>query len=84
MISLAVKCNRHRWHSVLSCPSSVASKPQLDDSAAIHLRGIPRDTFFRLKMAAAAERKTVRELLLKLIESKIQELEKKGLLPKAK
>jgi hypothetical protein len=55
-----------------------------DDSAAVHIRGIPRDTCFRLKMAAAAEKKTVRELLLKLIEDKIQELEKKGLLPKGK
>ena len=55
-----------------------------DDSAAVHIRGIPRETFFRLKMAAAAEKKTVRDLLLKLIEDKIQELEKKGLLPKGK
>jgi len=35
-------------------------------------------------MAAAAEKKTVRDLLLKLIEDKIQELVKKGLLPKGK
>jgi hypothetical protein len=35
-------------------------------------------------MAAAAEKKTVRAMLLKLIEDKIQELEKKGLLPKGK
>lgn len=35
-------------------------------------------------MAAAAEQKTVRDLLLKLIEDKIQELEKKWLLPKGK
>jgi hypothetical protein len=35
-------------------------------------------------MAAAAEKKTVRELLLKLIEDKIQEQERKGLLPKGK
>ena len=55
-----------------------------DDSAAIHIRGVPRETFFRLKMAAAAEKKTVRDLLLKLIEDKIQDLEKEGLLPKGK
>jgi hypothetical protein len=35
-------------------------------------------------MAAAVEQKTVRDLLLELIEAKIQELEKKGLLPKGK
>ena len=62
----------------------MASKTPPDNSAAVHIRGIPRETFFRLKMAAAAEQKTVRELLLKLIEDKIQELEKKGLLPKGK
>jgi hypothetical protein len=62
----------------------MASKAPSDDSAAVHIRGISRDTFFRLKMAAAAEQKTVRDLLLKLIEDKIQELEKKGLLPKGK
>jgi hypothetical protein len=58
------------------------SKPSKD--AAIHIRAIPRETFFRLKMAAAAEQKTVRDLLLELIEIKLQELEKKGLLPKGK
>ena len=38
----------------------------------------------KLKMAAAAEKKTVRELFLKLSEDKIQELEQKGLLLKGK
>lgn len=55
-----------------------------NDSAAIHLRGIPREIFYRLKMAAAAEQKTVRELLLGLIRGKIQDLERKGTLPKGK
>ena len=64
--------------------SAMPPKSPPDDSAAVHIRGIPRETFFRLKMAAAAEKKTVRDLLLGLIEDKIQELEKKGLLPKAK
>ena len=39
---------------------------------------------FRLKMAAAAEHRTVKDLLLELIKGKIQELEKKGILPKGK
>ena len=54
------------------------------DSAAIHFRGIPRETFYRLKMAAAAQHTTVRELLLELVQSKIKELERKGILPKGK
>jgi hypothetical protein len=63
---------------------AMAPKALPDDSAAVHIRGIPRETFFRLKMAAASEKKTVRALLLKLIEDKIQDLERKGLLPKGK
>ena len=35
-------------------------------------------------MAAAAEQKTVKDLVLELIERKIQELEKKGQLPKGR
>jgi hypothetical protein len=35
-------------------------------------------------MAAAAEKKTVKDLVLELADQKIQELEKKGLLPKGK
>lgn len=68
------------WYLLIA----MASKTPPDDTAAVHIRGISRDTFFRLKMAAAAEKKTVRDLLLKMIDDKIQELEKKGLLPKAK
>ncbi len=52
--------------------------------AALNIRNIPRATFYRLKMAAAAQHKTVRELLMELIEGKIQELERKGVLPKGK
>jgi hypothetical protein len=70
--------------AVCYLPFSMPPKSPPDDSAAVHIRGIPRETFFRLKMAAAAEKKTVRAMLLKLIEDKIQELEKKGLLPKGK
>jgi hypothetical protein len=35
-------------------------------------------------MAAAAEQTTVKDLVLDLIEKKLRELEKKGLLPKGK
>lgn len=57
---------------------------QEDNSANLNLRNIPRKTLFRLKMAAAAEQRTVKDLVLELIEEKIQELEKKGMLPKGK
>jgi hypothetical protein len=35
-------------------------------------------------LPAAAEEKTVKDLVLELVDQKIQELEKKGLLPKGK
>lgn len=59
-------------------------KTQEDIPANLNLRNIPRNTLFRLKMAAAAEQRTVKDLVLELIEGKIQDLEKKGLLPKGK
>ena len=55
-----------------------------DELSQLNIRDIPRSTLFRLKMAAAAEEKTVKELVLELVDGKIQELEKKGLLPKGK
>ncbi len=60
-------------------PKNSTEKP-----AALNIRDIPRDMFFRLKMAAALEQKTVKDLVLSLISGKLQELEKKGLLPKGK
>jgi len=59
-------------------------KHDVDNSANLNLRGIPRNTLFRLKMAAAAEQRTVKDLVLELIDGKIQELEKRGLLPKGR
>ena len=59
-------------------------KPTEDRSANLNLRNIPRNTLYRLKMAAAAEQRTVKDLVLELIEGKSQDQEKKGLLPKGK
>lgn len=60
-------------------PKSASTK-----TAHLNIREIPRETLYRLKMAAAAEQKTVKDLVLELIDEKIQQLEKKGLLPKGK
>jgi len=38
----------------------------------------------RVKMAAAHEGKTVKDLLMELAQAKIEELEKRGILPKGK
>ena len=56
----------------------------LDKPTHLNIRDIPRETLFRLKMAAAAEQRTVKDLVLELVNEKIQEREKKGLLPKGK
>ena len=52
--------------------------------SSLALRQISKDLIFRLKMVAAAEHRTVKGFILALIEERIQELEKKGLLPKGK
>jgi hypothetical protein len=48
------------------------------------VRNIPSDLMRRTRMAALAERKTVRQLLIELVEGRLSDLEKKGLLPKVK
>lgn len=48
------------------------------------IRDIPRETMHRTKIAAAIERKRMKQFLLDLVEAHLQEMEKKGLLPKGK
>lgn len=55
-----------------------------DKGGAWIFRDIPRDLMKRAKIAAAVEGKTIKALVLEALEGKIQELEKKGLLPKGK
>jgi hypothetical protein len=55
-----------------------------DGSGAWNFRDIPRDLMRRVKMAAAHEGKSVKQFLIELAEARIQELEKRGILPKGK
>ena len=48
------------------------------------VKQIPSDLMRRTRIAALTERKTVRGLLMELVEAHLKELEKKGLLPKGK
>jgi len=50
----------------------------------LNIRGVSKDFIYRIKMAAAAERRTVKGFFLALAEERIQELERKGILPKGK
>lgn len=47
-------------------------------------RDIPRELMKRAKIAAAVEGKSIKALVIEALEGRIQELEKKGLLPKGK
>jgi len=62
----------------------MAKREKADHQGTLNIRGVPKELIFRLKMAAAAERRTVKGFLLALAEERIQELEKKGALPKWK
>jgi len=55
-----------------------------DGTGAWNFRDIPRDLMRKVKMAAAHEGKTVKEFLIELAEAKIQDLERKGILPRSK
>ena len=60
------------------------TKPQDDNGGSWVFRGIPRELIHKIKVAAAVERKSVKQLLIDLSRAHLEELEKKGLLPKSK
>jgi hypothetical protein len=55
-----------------------------EDAAILFVRGMPRDLLAKLKGAAALQQKTLGEYIQQMCEAHVQELEKKGLLPKGK
>ncbi|MEP6933742.1 MAG: hypothetical protein ABI988_07375 [Nitrospirota bacterium] len=55
-----------------------------EGTGAWNFRDIPRDLMRKVKMAAAHEGKTVKEFLIELTQARIEELERKGILPKGK
>ncbi len=55
-----------------------------EGSGAWNFREIPRSLMRRVKMAAAHEGKTVKQFLMELAERRLEELERKGILPKGK
>lgn len=60
------------------------ARPPADDTGAWNFRDIPRSLMRRVKMAAAHEGKTVKDFLMELAERRLEELERKGVLPKGK
>lgn len=63
---------------------SMKDKLDIAETGTWIVRNIPSDLMRRTRMAALAERKTVRQLLIELVEGRLSDLEKKGLMPKAK
>jgi hypothetical protein len=67
---------------VLCFPAMVRTTPE--GTGAWNFREIPRDLMRKVKMAAAHEGKTVKDFLIELAEARIQEFERKGILPRGK
>jgi uncharacterized protein (DUF1778 family) len=60
------------------------AKTPADDTGAWNFREIPRELMRSVKMAAAHEGKTVKDFLIELAQARIDELVRKGILPKSK
>jgi hypothetical protein len=72
----------------MSCDSillAMAPKQKKDlETGTWIVKDVPRDLMHRMKVAAAIQRKTVKQLLFDLAEDHLDELERKGMLPKGK
>jgi predicted DNA-binding protein len=55
-----------------------------DDAAVLFVRGMPRDLLAKLKATAALRQMTLGDYIKELCEAHVQEMEKKGILPKGK
>jgi len=60
------------------------SKDQTDEPGTWIIREVPRDLMRRAKAAAAFEGKSIKALMIELMEIHLQELERKGVMPKEK
>lgn len=70
---------------ILSATVALMPKPKDQDEAGIwNFREVPRDIIVKAKIEAAVQNKSVKALLMDLVESHWQDLDKKGLLPKTK
>ncbi len=66
-------------------PRAMPKKEASEDKGGSWIfRNIPRDLMKKAKIAAAIEGKSIKALLMEALETRLQELEKKGLMPKGK
>jgi hypothetical protein len=62
----------------------VAKEKERDDAGVWNFREVPRDSIVKAKIEAAVENKSVKALLIDLVEAHWKEMERKGVLPKGK
>jgi predicted HicB family RNase H-like nuclease len=62
----------------------MAKPVQSDDGAVLFVRGMPRDLLAKLKAAAALQQKSLADYIKEMCQEHVQELERKGILPKGK
>ncbi len=72
----------------LSCfcypPHMAGQKSGSSKAGSWVIRGIPRETMHKTRIAAAVERKSIKRFLLDVVEAHLDELERKGMVPKGK
>ena len=75
----------HPIPSGANLPAGMGHKKEKSEGTGTWIvKDVPRDLMHRVKVAAAIQRKTVKQLLFDLAEAHLQELERKGMLPKGK
>lgn len=79
MLTVIYRVSRSCYHHRMS-----KGKPQEEKAGSWVFRDIPRDLMHKMKIAAAVEHKSVKQLLIDLSRLHLEDLEKKGLLPKGK
>ncbi|MCA9469084.1 MAG: hypothetical protein KC643_27070 [Nitrospira sp.] len=71
--------------TLLGMPKGKEPKESLSDEPGTWIfRDIPREVMRRAKAAAAIQGKSVRQLTIDLMEEHLQELDRRGILPKGK
>ena len=70
--------------TLLSYMVMAKAKDQTEEPGTWIIREVPRDLMRRAKAAAAFEGKSIKALMIELMESHLQELERKGVMPKEK
>lgn len=83
MICVHIKCCQESYSYAIFLDMPKTKQTDAAGGAWI-FRDIPRDLMKRAKIAAAIEGRSIKALVMDSLETHLQEMEKKGLLPKGK